>query len=164
MVCDSLAGKEVLLAIQRVGPDPDRDTSPASDGPIPASATFDVPAIASNVGAVRHAVADFARGHGASAVALDSVRLAVSEAVTNVVLHAYREAPAPGPVLVVVTVRGESLTVTVADEGCGMTPRSDSPGLGLGMGLIARMADTFEVTKRPTRAGLVLRMGFALAG
>jgi serine/threonine-protein kinase RsbW len=152
------------MAVQRAGPDPDRDSSPASDGPIPASASFGVPATASSVGPVRHAVADFARGHGASVDELDSVSLAVSEAVTNVVLHAYRDDAAPGPVRVVVAVRGGCLTVTVTDEGCGMTPRSDSPGLGLGMGLIARMADTFEVTERPARAGLVLRMGFALAG
>jgi anti-sigma regulatory factor (Ser/Thr protein kinase) len=152
------------MAVQRAGPDPDRDSSPASDGPIPASATFDVPATASSVGPVRRAVADFARGHGASVDALGSVNLAVSEAVTNVVVHAYRDARAPGPVLVGVAVRDGRLTVTVADEGCGMTPRSDSPGLGLGMGLIARMADTFEVTERSARAGLVLRMGFALAG
>ena len=123
-----------------------------------------MPATAPTVGPIRRAVAEFARDHGASLPALESVSLAVSEALTNVVVHAYRDAPAPGPVLVVVTVRGRLLTVTVADEGCGMAPRSDSPGLGLGMGLMAQVADTFEVTDRTAQPGLVLRMGFALGG
>ncbi len=120
--------------------------------------------MAPTVGPIRRAVAEFARDHGASLPALESVSLAVSEALTNVVVHAYRDAPAPGPVLVVVSVRDRRLTVTVADEGCGMAPRSDSPGLGLGMGLMAQVADTFEVTDRTAQPGLVLRMGFALGG
>jgi serine/threonine-protein kinase RsbW len=152
------------VAVQRAQPGPDRDSSPAWDGLTPASASFRVPATAPSVGPLRRAVAEFARGHGASVRALESVSLAVSEAVTNVVVHAYRDAPAPGSVLVVVAVRDRRMTVTVADEGCGMTPRSDSPGLGLGMGLMAQVTDTFEVTPRPARPGLVLRMGFALAG
>lgn len=150
------------MALQRAGPDPDRDSSWSSDAP--ASASFCVLATAPGVGEVRRAVAEFAREHGASLRALESVSLAVSEALTNVVVHAYRDEPAPGPVLVVVVVQDDRLTVTVADEGCGMTPRADSPGLGLGMGLMARMADTFEVTGRPARSGLVLRMGFGLDG
>jgi anti-sigma regulatory factor (Ser/Thr protein kinase) len=152
------------MAVQRAGPDPDNDSLPAHDAPIPASASFYVSATAPSVGPVRRAVADFARRHGASPRALESVSLAVSEALTNVVLHAYRDAAAPGPLLVVVSVRARRLTVTVADEGCGMTPRSDSPGLGLGMGLMAQVTETFEVTPRPARPGLVLRMAFALGG
>jgi anti-sigma regulatory factor (Ser/Thr protein kinase) len=123
-----------------------------------------VPATADNVGRLRRTVAEFAYRHGASARALEDVNLAVSEALTNVVVHAYRDAAGPGPLLVVVAVRDRALIVTVADEGCGMTPRPDSPGLGLGMGLMARVADTFEISPRIARPGVVLRMAFALAG
>jgi serine/threonine-protein kinase RsbW len=149
------------VALQRAGPDPDDEPRAL---PPPASVSHSVPATADNVGRLRRSVADFARGHGASERSLEAVNLAVSEALTNVVVHAYRDAAAPGPVLVVVAVRDRALIVTVADEGCGMIPRSDSPGLGLGMGLMARLADTFEVTPRAARPGLVLRMAFALAG
>ena len=152
------------MAVQRAGPDPDRDSWPVADAAVQASASFCVPATAPSVGPIRRAVAEFARRHGASLRSLESVSLAVSEALTNVVVHAYRDAPAPGTVLVVVAVRDRQLTVTVADEGCGMTPRTDSPGLGLGMGLMAGIADTFEVTPRHEQPGVVLRMGFALAG
>src|SRR4051794_9511480 len=123
-----------------------------------------LPASPDSVGRMRRVVADFARRHGACERSLESVNLAVSEALTNVVVHAYRNADVPGPLLVVAAVRDRALIVTVADEGCGMTPRDDSPGLGLGLALMSRLADTFEVTPRVARAGIVLRMGFALAG
>src|SRR3954469_2731513 len=122
----------------------------------PESLSRSLPATPESVGRLRRAVAEFAHGHGASARALESVNLAVSEALTNVVVHAYRDAAAPGPVLLLVAVRDSALIVTVADEGCGMTPRCDSPGLGLGMGLIAKLSDTFEMTPRTAHPGLVL--------
>jgi serine/threonine-protein kinase RsbW len=123
-----------------------------------------LPAVPDNVGRLRREVADLARRHGACDRSLESVNLAVSEALTNVVLHAYRDADGPGSVLVVAVVRDAALIVTVADEGCGLTPRADSPGLGLGLGLMSRLADTFEVTPRAARPGVVLRMAFALGG
>src|SRR4051812_29990370 len=111
MVCAPPQESEAFMAVQRAGPDPDHDSLPAHDAPIRASASFCVTATATSVGPVRRAVANFAYGHGASALALESVSLAVSEALTNVVLHAYRDAPAPGPVLVVAAVRDGRLTV-----------------------------------------------------
>ena len=123
-----------------------------------------LPATADSVGRMRRAVAHFAQGHGASKRSLESMNVAVSEALTNVVIHAYRDAEQPGPVLLVAAVRDGLLFVSIADEGCGMTPRPDSPGLGLGMGLMANLADTFEVASRPAGPGMVLRMRFPLAG
>jgi serine/threonine-protein kinase RsbW len=146
--------------------------APADEGddaltpPGPASATLShsLPATGESVGRLRRAVSDFARGNGATERSLEFVNLAVSEALTNVVVHAYRDTAAPGPLLVVAAVRDRALFVTVADEGCGMIPRPDSPGLGLGLGLIAKSADTFEIAPRDSHRGVVLRMRFALAG
>jgi serine/threonine-protein kinase RsbW len=151
------------VAVQPAGPDPD-DEPLASLPPAPASVSHSLPATADSVGRLRRSVADFARRHGASERSLESLNLAVSEALTNVVVHAYRDAAAPGPILVLATLSDGAIMVTVADEGCGMTPRADSPGLGLGIGLMTRLADTFEVTPRVAHPGMVLRMGFALAG
>jgi len=149
------------VAVQRAGPN---DHSSAPDPSVPSSVSHSLVATADSVGRLRRAVTKFAARHGASDRSLEAVNLAVSEALTNVVVHAYRSAAAPGPVLVMAAVRDRALIVTVADEGCGMTPRDDSPGLGLGLALMSRLADTFEVTPRVARAGIVLRMGFALAG
>jgi anti-sigma regulatory factor (Ser/Thr protein kinase) len=153
------------MAVQRAGPgsDPDDESNPLGLPP-PATLSHSLTATPDSVGRLRRAVSDFARRHGASDRSLDSVNLAVSEALTNVVVHAYRDADAPGPVMIVVAVRDHALIVTIADEGCGMKPHSDSPGLGLGMGLIAGLTETVEVTPRRARPGIVLRMRFALAG
>jgi anti-sigma regulatory factor (Ser/Thr protein kinase) len=94
-----------------------------------------------------------------------AVALAVSEAVTNVVVHAYRDRGAntePGDVHVTVAVDGDELVVAVSDEGMGLTPRADSPGAGLGLPIIATLADRFEVHKLGN--GTRLLMGFRLAG
>ena len=150
------------MAVQRAGPgfDPDDGASALT----PLSLSHSLPATADSVGRLRRAVADFALRNGASDRALESVNLAVSEALTNVVVHAYRDAVAPGPVVLVVAMHERTLVVTVADEGCGLTPRADSPGLGLGMGLMAQLTETFDVSPRVARPGVVLRMGFALGG
>jgi anti-sigma regulatory factor (Ser/Thr protein kinase) len=72
------------------------------------------------------------------------VGLVISEAVTNVVLHAYRHRE-PGSVRMKATVADGLLTVVVADDGIGMSPRSDSPGLGVGLALIRRLAQDVDV-------------------
>ena len=77
-------------------------------------------------------------------------------------VHAYRDAPAPGTVSVSGEVlRVERLQVCVSDEGAGMTPRSDSPGLGLGLPLIAQVADPVDIEPGP-HGGTRVTMGFAL--
>ena len=79
---------------------------------------------------------------------LDAVRLAVSEAVSNVIVHGYRDASS-GAFTLQVEWEDDELRITVRDEGCGMQPRADSPGAGLGLPLIANLADTFSVTAPP---------------
>ena len=72
----------------------------------------------------------------------------MSEAVSNVVVHSYRDT-APGAFTVCVEWNGGELKVTVRDQGCGMAPRMDSPGAGLGLPLIASLTDRFSVTAPP---------------
>jgi serine/threonine-protein kinase RsbW/stage II sporulation protein AB (anti-sigma F factor) len=43
------------------------------------------------------------------------------------------------------TVADGVLRVIVADEGRGILPRADSPGLGLGLPLIATLAESLEL-------------------
>jgi anti-sigma regulatory factor (Ser/Thr protein kinase) len=86
------------------------------------------------------------------------VGLVVSEAVTNVVLHAYRDRE-PGRVLLEASVAGGLLTVVVADDGIGMSRRPDSPGLGVGLALIRRLAQDMDVASdRGTRLLVRLRL------
>ncbi len=75
-------------------------------------------------------MADYASAAGIQGEQLDGVRLAVSEAVTNVVLHAYRDEP--GEVHVTARVVDHELWVLIADDGVGLGTPTLRPGLGLG--------------------------------
>ena len=106
-----------------------------------------------------------AEREGAPETARSALALALTEACTNVVLHAYVDADdAPGYLEIRACRVDAVLTVEVADDGRGMVPRIESPGLGLGLGLIAQMADVFEIRTERKRRGLTLRMQFDLDG
>ena len=110
------------------------------------------PARSSQLAAIRHAVEDVARRLGADDLAVLRINLAVGEAATNVIVHAYRDRPAAeaGLLRLVVRAAGKSwLAVHVRDDGIGLIPRSDSPGLGLGLCLMAHETDRFEVRGAP---------------
>jgi serine/threonine-protein kinase RsbW len=111
----------------------------------------------------RHAALAFAREHEVPAERFDAIALAVSEAATNVVMHAYRDQPDPGAFTLGLDLDEGSLLIDVRDDGMGMRPRIDSPGLGLGLPIIAHVSDGFAVG--PTeRGGTWMSMRFDLAG
>jgi serine/threonine-protein kinase RsbW len=118
-----------------------------------------LPAVPASVPRLRAAVADFVAAAGVREPQLAAVKLAVSEAVTNAVVHAYADAPAPGDVHVVTCMRDEMLYVIVSDDGVGMMPRLDSPGLGVGLPFIAETADTLDIGSTDG-GGTELRMSF----
>jgi len=120
------------------------------------------PAQPENIGPVRRAVRAYAQEHGGSDP--DGVALALSEAATNAVLHAYVDAPEPGDVEVIAQrIAGDGIVLAVCDEGRGMKPRPDSPGVGLGLALAAAIASRLEVETRPG-GGTRVSMTFAATG
>jgi anti-sigma regulatory factor (Ser/Thr protein kinase) len=122
------------------------------------------PALPSQIPAIRHDVGSVARDLGADDDVLLQINLAVSEAVTNAVLHAYRDRAAAATDDVRVVVRegyGDSLVVHVLDHGMGLAPRPDSPGLGLGLCLMAHESKHFEIRK-PAAGGTEVVLHFQL--
>jgi len=117
-----------------------------------------LPATPGLVPRARQAVAGFAQEHGAACV--PEIALAVSEAITNAVLHAYRDGSS-GAVRVVACAEPERLVVVVRDYGVGMSPRLDSPGLGMGLSIIGRLTTRMNI-ERPDDGGTRLRMQFGL--
>ena len=111
-----------------------------------------------SIGSLRRRVSEFAEEFGAPRRKVSDIALAVSEACTNAVVHAYRGQP--GKVSLFVEAGAGELLVKVVDEGDGLAPRPDSPGLGLGLPLIARVADRFEVHPGPDGRGTELCMVF----
>ena len=87
-------------------------------------------AVPAAVSAARHALAETAKAAGASAAALDNIRLAVSEAVTNAVRHAYPDVP--GDVEISARTVDASLFVLIEDEGQGLLAAQRSAGRCLG--------------------------------
>ena len=119
------------------------------------------PAEPASVGEARAAVAGFASAVGIGPDGLMAIMLAVSEAVTNTVVHAYVDDARPGQVHVTAEREPGGLRIAVADQGCGLRPRTDSPGSGLGLPLIAQMAERFHV-ERGDEGGTTLHMRFPL--
>ncbi len=111
---------------------------------------------------MRHRALDFARGMGASPEMTYAVELAVSETVTNAVIHAYagRE---PGEVTMRCRADDDRLVVEVGDVGVGIAARDDSPGAGQGLALVGAVARSLEIADRPDGPGTVVTMSFAAA-
>lgn len=112
-----------------------------------------------SVAEARSKLADFAATVGATPSQTDAVRLAASEAMTNSVLHAYRGSP--GLIYVNAAVASGELWILISDDGCGLEPRADRPGLGLGLRLISQVSDDFAVVSRAT-GGTEVRIRFNL--
>jgi serine/threonine-protein kinase RsbW/stage II sporulation protein AB (anti-sigma F factor) len=117
-------------------------------------------AIPQSVPEARRAVARWAAIEGAAGTDLDRIRLAVSEAVTNAVVHAY-STQMGGVVRVTAGGSGGELTVLVADQGCGIGAAPESPGLGLGLGVIEECCEALTITSRAA-GGIQLEMRFRL--
>jgi stage II sporulation protein AB (anti-sigma F factor) len=124
------------------------------------------PSLAANIPLARVIVAAFATQLDFTLPDLDDIRVAVSEAVTNAVVHAY-PGFAPGKVFIEVRTEGEVLHVTVADQGAGMVDvgaaraaagaQGDSERLGIGFDVIEACMDTLSVESESGR-GTVVRM------
>lgn len=93
------------------------------------------------------AVQPLASGHAVR----DDVALAVSEAVTNVVMHAYRDPHHPGKVVIEAESGDDAVLLKVRDDGMGMRPGRESRGLGFGLALMERVTSHLDV--RPGPAG-----------
>ena len=107
----------------------------------------------------RRAVVDWARSFVEDRAVLSDIALAITEATTNVVLHAYRDHEEPGTVKIRADFQQDHVSFSVLDEGSGLAPRVDSPGLGLGLGLIAQVADSADV-RAPESGGTEVVMRF----
>jgi serine/threonine-protein kinase RsbW len=101
-----------------------------------------------------------ARDLGLSDMQVSAVKLCVSEAVTNVVKHAYPET-APGPVDMSVREVGDELEVVVADRGHGTgAGREHSDRSGFGLAVVSRM--TSRCTFTAASGGTTVEMLFPL--
>ena len=111
---------------------------------------------------MRRALVAYAESNGASGQQCEDIALAASEALSNVVVHAYTGREAPGDIQVEAWMQCDALQVTVCDDGIGVAPRLDSPGLGLGLAIIGRVCDRMVIESGDGEAGARVRMSFAI--
>jgi serine/threonine-protein kinase RsbW len=138
---------------------PERDCPAAGHDDAVFSQTY--PALVESVAAIRVTVAHFATQAGVGPPAVDAVKLAVSEAATNVVVHAYADTDQPGLIEVEATHQAGELRVSVADTGPGLQPGDGRPGLGLGLAIIKQLASHVELLQGGGH-GLRVVMRFAV--
>jgi anti-sigma regulatory factor (Ser/Thr protein kinase) len=124
-------------------------------------ACWTLPTAPRSVGQLRGHVRAFAKAAGAPRELQDAVALAVSETVTNVIIHAYAGAPEAGPVRVRCRLAEGQLVVEVADEGVGMAHRDDSPGVGHGLAMVGAVAQALDVAPGAGGRGTTVTMRFA---
>ena len=127
----------------------------------PPEVRLTMPARPEGVAVVRQAIAGLADALDFDAAVLADMKMAVSEACTNVVVHAYEGEP--GTLEVELHAGELGLTIVVRDHGAGIQPRparAEPPALGLGLPLIAALSDSFEL-RGSTGSGTEVRMTFA---
>lgn len=114
----------------------------AADEPIP-DLRLDLPALPVSAGIARHVVAgllpdDIAPGRR------EHVLVAVSEAVTNAVLHGHHDG-AIGTLTLTGRLDPDLLELRVIDPGHGNVPQLDGRGPGIGLSIVAAAADSMEI-------------------
>lgn len=129
-------------------------------------AVFRLPALSVNEGAARAAVAAFCAQMAPTATELSDIKCAVSEAVTNCVVHAYRERAGHFTVTVLL-FPDRRVRIAVRDRGCGIPDvkkareplfTTDAAGERSGMGftVMESFMDKLTVRSVPGRGTLVV--------
>ncbi len=108
----------------------------------------------------RVVVAVFAARLDPTVEELNDIKTAVSEAVTNAIIHGYEEQPGNVEMWLEADVESRELTVTVRDYGRGIadirqarepfyTTKADKERSGMGFSFMEAFMDRLEVTSAP---------------
>lgn len=124
-----------------------------------------LPAVSVNEGIARAAVAAFCAQCNPGATELADIKCAVSEAVTNCIVHAYRERM--GEIYITVHLIARGVRISVRDRGCGIEDvalareplfTTDAAGERSGMGftVMESFMDAVSVHSAKGRGTLVI--------
>ena len=126
--------------------------------------TLDFPSRSANEGFARSAVACFAAQMDPTLEELGDIRTAVSEAVTNCIVHAYKHTV--GQIYITVDLlEGGVVRIKIRDKGCGienikqaMEPLFTTGGeerAGMGFTIMESFMDKLKVRSRPGKGTVV---------
>jgi len=115
-----------------------------------------------NVGLARLAAASFASELDFTLNELEEIKVAVSEAVTNCIIHAYPLEE--GIIEIDMRIEGEELIIVVEDKGVGIEEvaavwqpnySTKVEHMGLGLACIDSFLDRFELSSEPGKGTIV---------
>ena len=129
-----------------------------------------LPAISVNESVARSAISAFCADLNPTVEELGDLRCAVSEAVTNSIVHAYRDRQNPMDCYIYISVRlydSREITVEISDNGCGImdvalarqpmyTTGGRDERCGMGFLVMESFTDYLSVKSRPGKGTTVL--------
>ena len=119
-----------------------------------------LPALSVNESMARAAVAAFVSQLDPGVTEIADIKCAVSEAVTNAIVHGYRDATETGSIAITVTIlAGRAVRIEIKDKGCGIPDvgqarqplyTTDAAGERSGMGftVMESFTDALKVTSK----------------
>ena len=108
-----------------------------------------------NIGLARVAIATFASQLEFTISELEELKVAISEAVSNSIIHGYPEEP--GEIRIKAKIRDNHLEVIVEDKGVGMKDAASAyqpsytttDRMGLGLTFIKSFMDEVDISSKP---------------
>jgi anti-sigma regulatory factor (Ser/Thr protein kinase) len=119
-----------------------------------------IPGTPLGVRMLRRQMSGIAADCGMDADGIADVGLAVTEAATNAVVHAY--ADTTGELTVTAALEDGELEIVIGDTGPGIAERGDGAGLGVGLSVIATVAERLKIVSHP--GGTEVHMAFLCPG
>lgn len=131
-----------------------------------------IPALSRNEGFARAAVSAFAAQLDPTVEELADLKAAVSEAVTNCIVHAYADSDTIGSIDITARIDGQSIYIKIRDKGCGIgdirqamqplfTSKPEQERSGLGFAVMESCCDKVTVHSAVGRGtSVVLRTVF----
>ena len=119
-----------------------------------------LPALSVNESMARAAVAAFVAQLDPGVTEIADIKCAVSEAVTNAIVHGYRDTPETGSITITVSIlSGRAVKIEIKDKGCGIPDvgqarqplyTTDAAGERSGMGftVMESFTDALKVTSK----------------
>jgi stage II sporulation protein AB (anti-sigma F factor) len=125
-----------------------------------------LPSLSVNEGFARSVVGAFATQLNPTLEEVADIKTAVSEAVTNAIVHAYPRKP--GEIIIYSTLSGQTLEVSISDKGVGISDidqarqpfystSGDESRSGMGFTVMETFMDAVTVVSAPGE-GTVVRM------
>ncbi|ULE34955.1 ATP-binding protein [Mycobacterium sp. IDR2000157661] len=122
---------------------------------------FEISATAERLAQIRHRLLQWIEPLGTPDAVVADIVLAVNEACTNSVEHAYRNEDA-GTIEIEASVEGGTIVVCISDHGSWRPPSSEPTTRGRGLPIMEATSDLVELMR--SASGTTVRITFHTAG